>query len=67
VAIAAEQLGLALETTYTGKAFAALINDMPQNRRVLFWNTYNSVPLPVDTRRPDDVAGIPEAFLSYFD
>ncbi len=67
VAIADEQLGLKLENTYTGKAFAALLADGRSDVQTMFWNTYNSTPLPVDTLRPDDVSGIPEAFLSYFD
>ena len=69
VAIAGDQLGLTLEPTYTGKTFRALLEDRRSrpDRRVLFWNTYNSKPLPVDTLRPDDVSGCPQEFLSYFD
>ena len=71
VALAGEQLGLSLENTYTGKAFAALLADCRTNRtgntKTMFWNTYNSTPLPVDTQRPNDVSGIPETFWSYFD
>jgi D-cysteine desulfhydrase len=33
--------GFALETTYSGKAFAALLAASPP-RRILFWNTHNS-------------------------
>jgi 1-aminocyclopropane-1-carboxylate deaminase/D-cysteine desulfhydrase-like pyridoxal-dependent ACC family enzyme len=48
VKFASDELGLTLETTYTGKAMAALVRDLPENRdeRVMFWNTYNSAPLP---------------------
>lgn len=69
VAIAAEQCGLSLEPTYTGKTFRALLEDRQRRGRdeVLFWNTYNSVPLGTTTRRPDDTTGLPEEFLSYFD
>jgi D-cysteine desulfhydrase len=70
VSIASSELGLALEATYTGKAFRALLHDRQQNEiptKRLFWNTYNSVPLPVTTRRPEDVSSIPEEFLGYFD
>ncbi len=46
----AEGAGLHLETTYTGKALAALGADAAAERladkTVLFWNTYNSRPLP---------------------
>ena len=38
--------GIKLEGTYTGKTFAALINDAKENdladKVILFWNTYNS-------------------------
>jgi D-cysteine desulfhydrase len=48
VRVAAES-GLALETTYTGKALAALASDAAGGRldhkTVLFWNTYNSRPV----------------------
>ncbi len=70
VAVAAGEMGLALEATYTGKAFRALLEDREQDRgskRRLFWNTYNSVPLEVTARRPAKVDGLPESFLSYFD
>lgn len=36
-----------LETTYTGKAFAAFMDHAPSEKRVpiLFWNTFNSKPV----------------------
>jgi len=41
---------LELETTYTGKAFAALVADARANlltgEQVLFWDTYSSTPMP---------------------
>ena len=47
VELAAAQ-GLRLETTYTGKALAALIADARcgqlTDKTVLFWNTYSSRP-----------------------
>ena len=43
---AAESDGIHLETTYTGKALAALMAHVKQRRvgwrNVLFWNTFNS-------------------------
>lgn len=52
VRMAGDLAGLRLETTYTGKAFAALIADARcgrlTGRRVLFWNTYSSAHLPTD-------------------
>ncbi|MEJ2522600.1 MAG: pyridoxal-phosphate dependent enzyme, partial [Gammaproteobacteria bacterium] len=50
VEFARSQANLLLEGTYTGKAFAALLADARAGRlagrRVLFWNTYSSRPLP---------------------
>jgi D-cysteine desulfhydrase len=46
IARAAES-GLVLESTYTGKAFAAFLARLAACRGpVLFWNTFNSHPLP---------------------
>ncbi len=46
VRLAREQEGLAIEGTYTGKTFAAILADAAAARlsgqTVLFWNTYNS-------------------------
>ena len=71
VDVARDDLGLALETTYTGKAMAALLHDLDQAAHardsVLFWNTYNSRPLPAGSERPGDVSRLPEEFLRYFD
>lgn len=48
--VAARELGITLETTYTGRAFAALLADAEAGKLgdtdVLFWNTYNSAPMP---------------------
>lgn len=42
----AQQLGMALEHTYTGKAFAAYCDLLNQQRGpIMFWNTFNSQPL----------------------
>ena len=50
VVLMRETENLTLETTYTGKALAALIHDARGRRlsgqRVVFWNTYNSRPHP---------------------
>ncbi len=45
VARARELEGLELETTYTGKALAALLGGAVGGRRLLFWNTYNAMDL----------------------
>jgi D-cysteine desulfhydrase len=71
VALASDRFGLKLETTYTGKAMAALAHDAQQSecdgKDVLFWNTYNSIELPVDATRPESLDNIPAAFEHYYD
>ena len=71
VKFAAEQLQLTLETTYTGKAMAALLHDIDDEsfagRNFLFWNSYNSRPLDVSADKPIDASAIPESFLRYFE
>ncbi len=66
-----DRLGVNLDATYTGKAMAALLQDLDENRdgrgNILFWNTYNSRPLSADTERPANTDKLPEAFLRYFD
>jgi len=69
--VARRELNLELDATYTGKAMAALLHDIQQpayaGQSLLFWNTYNSRPLPAATGRPEDTSGLPEEFLRYFD
>lgn len=70
VEFATDNLGLNLETTYTGKAMAAMLHDLAANQGArcnLFWNTYNSRPLPVV--RPDTLLRhkLPPQFQRYYD
>ena len=71
IEIAADQLGLTLESTYTGKAMAALLHDLQQpelaGQRALFWNTYAAKSLPASAGKPNDTSGLPADFLRYFD
>ncbi|NIV17177.1 MAG: pyridoxal-phosphate dependent enzyme [Woeseiaceae bacterium] len=68
VELAKAEFGITLETTYTGKAMAALLHDLDRSAgKVLFWNTYNSRPLPAGTELPDDTGGLPREFLRYYD
>jgi D-cysteine desulfhydrase len=70
IAYAGEQLDLVLDTTYTGKAMAALLSDVTTGTLAgqlpLFWNTHNSRILPVSTQPPADVSALPEEFLRYY-
>jgi 1-aminocyclopropane-1-carboxylate deaminase/D-cysteine desulfhydrase-like pyridoxal-dependent ACC family enzyme len=69
VQFAEENLGLKLDTTYTGKAMAALLSDLEasQSRTSnLFWNTYNSRPISSEsseTSRRD----LPDQFRRYYE
>ena len=68
VALAREQLGLELETTYTGKAFSALLDDLgKKGGNVMFWNTYNSRPLPDPGAELVAFDGLPAAFRRYLE
>jgi len=64
VALAAAH-GITLETTYTGKAFAAMVADARagtlEDSQVLFWDTYSSVPLP----EPDPLEALPQVLQDY--
>ena len=71
VEFARDNLGLALETTYTGKAMAAMLHDLQlptyDGEQYLFWNTHNSRELPVTADKPDSLENIPEEFLRYYE
>ncbi|MDJ0909398.1 MAG: pyridoxal-phosphate dependent enzyme [Woeseiaceae bacterium] len=66
--VAREELGLGIESTYTGKAMRALLTDLRSgyDRPVLFWNTYNSRPIEIDDELEPDFSVIPEEFRRYF-
>jgi D-cysteine desulfhydrase len=71
VATARTALDLHLEPTYTGKAMAALLHDAEQplhrDASLMFWNTYNSSPLPETPGGAVDFGRLPAEFLHYFD
>lgn len=71
VARARDELGLELEPTYTGKAMAAMLHDLGRrgldDRIALFWNTYNSRPLPGPAGQSADMGDLPPEFRRYFD
>ncbi|MBA3562481.1 MAG: pyridoxal-phosphate dependent enzyme [Gammaproteobacteria bacterium] len=70
VALAREHESLSLEGTYTGKAFAALLEDMKRpslrDETILFWNTYNSRPFPHDLDE-EDYRELPGELHRYFE
>jgi D-cysteine desulfhydrase len=70
LALARSELGITLDSTYSGKAMAALLSDAADPRYAdqsrLFWNTYNSRALPVSPQSPTDVSGLPPEFLRYY-
>lgn len=63
--VARRRAGLGLEHTYTGKAFAALLDDAPKlsDQVVLFWNTHNSRVMDVSGV---DFRDLPREFHFYF-
>ncbi len=69
VQLAEDILDLGLETTYTGKALAALIHDERaarlEGKNVLFWNTYNSRDYP-DAVADCSMDSIPASLNDYF-
>jgi D-cysteine desulfhydrase len=69
IALAADELGIALEPTYSGKAMAALCHDLRTGSAVrpLFWNTANAVPLDVPAATQPDFTRLPPDFARYFD
>jgi D-cysteine desulfhydrase len=66
IALARNALGLSLESTYTGKAMAAMLHDLHTEKlagqNLMFWNTYNSRPLPAAEGNP---AAVPDEFRRY--
>ena len=67
VAVARGEMDLQLETTYTGKAMAAVLADLSRSAsgRVLFWNTYNAAPLPGAGVSDLCLENLPEQFQRY--
>jgi D-cysteine desulfhydrase len=69
VELAKSLLNLGLETTYTGKAMAALIHDARagklEHERVIFWQTYNSRPYPPESA-DIDATSLAGEFARYF-
>ena len=65
VELAAGAAGLTLETTYTGKALAAIADDAAAlaGETVLFWNTHSARPLDTSGVTPWD---LPAELRSYF-
>jgi len=69
VKFAKDNLNLTLETTYTGKAMAALMHDLASSDAStsnLFWNTYNSQALPVLRKGDPSIRNLPEEFERYY-
>ncbi|MFQ5982021.1 MAG: hypothetical protein ACE5KS_01475, partial [Woeseiaceae bacterium] len=71
VRFAKDRLDIKLETTYTGKAMAALLRDLDDpdlaDQQLLFWHTYSSTELPVPVDEPLDKAALPDEFMRYFE
>jgi 1-aminocyclopropane-1-carboxylate deaminase/D-cysteine desulfhydrase-like pyridoxal-dependent ACC family enzyme len=70
VSFAEKYAGIKLEGTYTGKAFAALVDDAKQSKLkdkvILFWNTYNSRDFS-QSIDAIDYHLLPRCFYPYFE
>jgi 1-aminocyclopropane-1-carboxylate deaminase/D-cysteine desulfhydrase-like pyridoxal-dependent ACC family enzyme len=70
VALADRYGGIKLEGTYTGKAFAALVDDSKRQRLrdkvILFWNTHNSLDFS-EAIATVDYHTLPRCFHRYFE
>ena len=68
--VAADELAMTLESTYTAKAFAALLADAEDESAraegLLFWNTYSAVALPEHAGLTLEDTGLPDDFRRYF-
>jgi D-cysteine desulfhydrase len=68
---AAAGQGLQLETTYTAKCLAALMDraarDGLPTGPIVFWNTHNSVDLAARAPRPPDGSSVPRNFRAFLD
>jgi 1-aminocyclopropane-1-carboxylate deaminase/D-cysteine desulfhydrase-like pyridoxal-dependent ACC family enzyme len=64
-----EMENITLDGTYTGKVFAALLNDLRdpviKKKTILFWNTYNSSDFSSEIK-DIDYKDLPEPFHTYF-
>ena len=69
IEVARDELGLSLESTYTGKAMAGLLHDVSTgfDGPVLFWNTFSSRPIAIDAQLEPDYDRLPKEFARYFD
>lgn len=69
VDFAKEHLDLKLDTTYTGKAMAALLHDLDEpnaDHASLFWNTYNSNPVELTGSQAPSRQNLPKQFQRYY-
>ena len=67
-----KRLGFKLETTYTGKAMAGMLNFLEQeenkSKKVLFWNTYNSNDLDEILRKTNfNWEQLPKAYHEFYE
>ena len=66
----ARREGIILETTYTGKCLAALLDSIGtapyRSGPVLFWNTFNSVDTAAQLGQLPDYRELPRAFQQFF-
>lgn len=71
IELTAASEGIVLEFVYTGKTLAALMDAVGRpefrDRRILFWNTYNSMPIPGPARDEISCRQLPPVFHRFFE
>jgi len=65
-----EKDGIDLEPTYTAKAAAACLRvagSVAPDEAILYWHTFNALPLPLPRPQPDDYRKLPRPFHRFFE
>jgi D-cysteine desulfhydrase len=65
-----EKDGIELEPTYTAKAAATALRvagSVPPDEAILYWHTFNALPLPLPKPQPDDYRKLPRPFHRFFE
>lgn len=65
-----EKDGIDLEPTYTAKAAAACLRvaaSAAPDEAIIYWHTFNALPLPLPGPQPDDYRKLPRPFHRFFE
>jgi D-cysteine desulfhydrase len=70
IALLKEKDGIELEPTYTAKAAAASLRvaeEASPDSVILYWHTYNALPVPLSMPQPGDYRKLPRPFHRFFE